>query len=487
IQKDFNDRNTFVGGIFTATNRNLGDQFSFDYDEDNDEYTNSSNEVLNPFLINRKENNLSNLREAAYTAGVDFRHQWNDRKFNIEGNVVFSHVSGSKEAIELTQSSLTHLFNRVDADHVEIDPNRTSLAGTGGKLEFSKQSTGHWRYGIGANWRSPELELNDIGFLRQADEIRQYAWLNWRTLKPTGIFRSINARFNMNTSYDFEGNYNRIQYRMTSFSEFNNNWAYEIGYIHKPRIFTNTILRGGPRWRFSEENVTFFFMNSDQTKKFSFFGGYVYSQAKQNNFSFLRLESGVIYQPINAFSLTVSPEYRKSANKTQYVTETDFNGTPRYILATIDQQTLSASIRLNYNVNPNLTVQYYGQPFVSRGRYDTFKYVSDNPIADDLNDRFVRYDSNEITEDNGTYEIDENGGGTDYSFDNPDFSFVQFRSNLVVRWEYIPGSEIFLVWSQGVTGSGDPANHLFRNLENQIVDQEKNNTFLIKATYRFRR
>jgi hypothetical protein len=92
-----------------------------------------------------------------------------------------------------------------------------------------------------------------------------------------------------------------------------------------------------------------------------------------------------------------------------------------------------------------------------------------------------------LDSENSVYEVDEDLNGVpDFSFSQPDFSFVQFRSNLVVRWEYIPGSEIFLVWSQGVTGSGDPNNNLFDNLDNQILGQKKDNTFLIKATYRFR-
>mgnify|MGYP006919341914 CR=1 FL=1 len=76
-------------------------------------------------------------------------------------------------------------------------------------------------------------------------------------------------------------------------------------------------------------------------------------------------------------------------------------------------------------------------------------------------------------------------GNTDYSISNPDFSFVQFRSNLVVRWEYIPGSELFLVWSQGVTGLVDSSDKLFSGLENGILNQKPENIFLIKATYRF--
>ncbi len=454
LQKDFNDRNSFVGGIFTATNRKI-------------------------------EGNLDFLRKSAYTGGLDFRHQWKDRKYYIEGNVIMSQVQGSEEAIERTQKSLTHLFQRTDASHVEVDPNRTSLTGTGGRVEFGKASVGHWRYGIGANWRSPELELNDIGFLRQADEIRQYAWFNYRSLKPFGKFRNIQAGFNMFTSYDFEGNYNRIQYRISSNANYKNNWWTDIGFIHKPRIFTNTILQGGPRFRFSRENISFFFFGTDSRKKIRFRTGYVYSQAKQNSFSFLRVETGVTYQPINSFSISLSPEYSRNPNKTQYVTETNFNGTPRYITAEIDQQTLSASIRLNYTINPNLTIQYYGQPFISRGIYKNFNFIT-NPIADDLYDRFQLYDNNQISFNGSNYLIDENlDGSVDYSIKNPDFSFVQFRSNLVVRWEYIPGSEIFLVWSQGNTGLQDPNNHLFRSLDNQIFGEKADNTFLIKATYRF--
>jgi len=495
VQKDFNKNNTFIGGIFTATSRDLGDQFNLEYDSDIDQYTDAdTKEIIDPFTSSRIENNLNYIRKSAYTGGLDFKHQWKDRKYYIEGNVMMSHVEGSKEAIQSTQESLTHLFNRVDASHVEVDLSRTSLTGTSGNFEFGRSGSGHWRYNIGANWRSPELELNDIGFLRQADEIRQYGRINWRTLKPTGIFRLIFANFNMFTSYDFDGNFNRIQYRLNNYVEFKNNWGAEIGFIHKPRIFTNTILRGGPRFRFSEENINFFFMNSDNRKKLRFFGGYVYSLAKQNNFSFLRFEGSITYQPTNALSISIKPEYSKNPNKTQYVTETDINGAPRYILAKIDQQTFNASIRLNYTINPNLTIQYYGQPFVSRGRYSNFKFVTNplidnrtNPIADNLNDRFERINNTQVTFIDNTYFIDEDlNGSTDYEISNPDFSFVQFRSNLVVRWEYIPGSEVFFVWSQGVTGDGDPRNDLFENLDNQILGQKKDNTFLIKATYRFR-
>ncbi len=454
-QKDFNERNSFIGGIFTATNRDL--------------------------------QNLDFLHKAAYSGGVDFQHNWKDRKYFVQGNIIASHVTGSAEAIERTQNQLTHLFQRVDADHVEVDPTRTSLTGTGGKIEGGKQGGGNWRYNTGLIWRSPELELNDVGFLRQADQINQYAEVRWQTLKPTKTFRNISVGAEQTSSFDFEGNYNRIQWEMQANLNWINNWFTEVGVGHKPRIFTNTFLRGGPRWRFSDENFVFAFAGTDNTKRFRTVIGHVYSAARQNNFSFRRYVLRFQYQPFDAFNIRINNSLENNPNRTQYVTETSFNGTPRYITANIKQKTFSSTIRINYSINPNLSIQYYGQPFISRGRYKEFNFVN-NSIAEDLNERVTLFNDNQISFDDTTniYSVDEDiDGATDYEIRNPDFSFVQFRSNLVMRWEYIPGSEIFLVWSQGVTGSGDPTETLVSNLDNQILGQKPENTFLVKATYRF--
>jgi len=453
-QKDFNNNNSFIGAIVTATNRNLQGKFNF-------------------------------LTSSAYTGGIDFKHNWKNRKYFIEGNVVASKVIGSEEAILNLQESITHLFQRVDAGHVDVDPTKKSLTGTGGKLAIGKAGVGNWRYNTGVIWRSPELELNDVGFLRQADEIRQFSQVQYLFLKPTKLFRRSQINFNQLSTYDFDGNYNRVQYDIQGNINFLNNWWAESGYGHKPRIYINTFLRGGPRWRFSEENYRFLFFGSDQRKKFNWTFGYVNSQAKQNNFSMNRYVFRMNYQPIDALSLSLNTEFEKNPNKTQYVTQQDFDGTTRYILGNIDQDTWSTSLRINYNINPNLTIQYYGQPFISRGRYNEFNFVK-NPTANDLNERVNWYSQNQITKSDSEYLIDENlDNTTDYSFSDPDFSFVQFRSNLVLRWEYIPGSEIFAVWSQGVTGFGDPKETLTRSIDNEIFQKKPNNTFVIKATYRF--
>jgi hypothetical protein len=454
IQKDFNNKNTFLGGMFTATNRSLSAE-------------------------------VSELRRSAYSGGVDFKHQWKNRAYYIETSMVVSHVEGSKESIKLTQENLTHLFNRVDASHLEVDPNRTSLTGTGGRFDFGKIGGQHWNYNAGFKWVSPELELNDIGFLRSADDITQFVNLSYRTIKPVSIFRDLKVRLSQFSKSDFEGNHNRLQYDLYGDIRFVNNWTLDFGAAYSPRNYMNTTLRGGPRWRISKNGYQYLFINSDKRKKFYTKLGAIISQSKGNEFSFLKIEAELNYQPTNALNISIAPEFSSRPNKTQYITQVSYNDETRYVLGTIDNQTFQASIRFDYTLNPNLSIQYYGQPFVSRGVYTDLKYVT-NATAARLNDRFQQYAPEQVNLINGAYSIDENFDGTsDYNFENPDFSRVLFNSNLVLRWEYIPGSEMFLVWSQGVISSVSPSIGLFEDLETGILDQRPQNIFLLKLTYRF--
>jgi len=456
LQKDFNDRNTFVGGIFTATNRNLNDNLQF-------------------------------LHKSAYTGGLDFKHHWNDRAWYIGGNAVISRVEGSKEAIENTQSSLRHLFGRVDATHLEIDPNKTSLTGTGGNIQIGKQAKGHWQFESGFTWRSPELELNDMGFQRQADDLRHYTWIGYRTLKPFSIFRQVGLNYNHWSAWDFEGNHNLMQFNTNGFAQFKNNWRANLGITYLPTNQSTSQLRGGPRIKNSQILSYFSRVGTDDRKKVSFNLRSNGGKTFDNSFSYFSLGVGVSYQPTNALQVSIYPQYRINDDKLQFVDNIDSNGQTNYVNGTIAQRTLSMSMRLNYTINPNLTIQYYGEPFISRGRYSDFKTVV-APQANRFKDRIQIFNTNQISFDaiDDSYLIDSDSNGIkNYEFGNPDFSYVQFRSNLVMRWEYIPGSEIFLVWSQGVNGNADPNYKLFKGLDNQILGEKKDNTFLIKATYRF--
>ena len=460
LQKDFNKHNTFVGGVFTATNRDLSDNLDF-------------------------------LHKSAYSGGIDFKHQWKDRIWYIAGNIVMSHVEGSKQAIQNTQESLRHLFGRVDASHLEVDPNRTSLTGTGGNVQFGKAAKGHWRFESGFTWRSPELELNDLGFQRQADDLRHYTWIGYRSLKPFSIFRTLGINYNHWIAWDYEANHNLLQWNVNSWANFKNNWFGNLGLNYRPIRYSNTALRGGPRLHTSQNFSYWNNIGTDNRKKVRFNLSNNGGKAFDDSFNFFNISFGVSYQPTNALRVSINPEYNINNDKLQFVRNIEVANADKYINAKIKQNTMSMSVRVNYTINPNLTIQYYGQPFVSRGRYSNFKSVgggTSDAQAINFEDRFIRYTNAQIDLDttNDVYTITE-ADNTTFSFSNPNFTSVQFRSNLVVRWEYIPGSELFLVWSQGNSGSQNPNNNLFRSLDNQIFGEKGENTFLIKATYRFRR
>ena len=454
VQKDYNNNNSYIGGIVTNTRR---------------------------FNLN---GNLDFLHTNAFSTGIDFKHQWNNKDYFFDGKIIMSKVKGSEESITRTQNSIVHMFQRVDADHVSVDENRTSLTGTGGTFTVGRQAGGNWTYNAGFDWYSPELELNDIGYLKQADNKIQALDIGYRTLKPTKNFRSIEIGFEQFSTYDFQGNHNRTQYELNSFLIFKNNYMLRSIAAHKPKIFINTYLRGGPRWRFSEENYIGSWLISDSRKKFTYTFGMLYSKAKENNFTFFTVDMEFSYRPFSNFSISISPEYRTNPNLSQYLTTREFGEINRYILGRIDNESISTSIRLNYLINPNLSIQYYGQPFIFKANYDQFKYVT-NSTAEKLNDRFSAYNPEQISFENNTYYIDEDlDNNIDYSFGNPDFTSVQFKSNLVLRWEYKAGAELYFVWAQGINNFTDINNNLFGNLIDNIRDSRPENTFLVKATFR---
>ena len=454
VQQDFNERNSFIGGIFTATNRFL-------------------------------HGNFNALHKAAYSSGIDYQHNWKNREYYIEGNMIFSHVMGSKEAIEKTQRSITRLFQRPGASHVEVDPNRTSLTGTGGRFEFGRAGGQKLRYNTGVIWRSPELELNDVGFLRNTDQVLQFVNVDYLWLVPNETFRNMSVNFEESSEYDFDGNLNRLRFELASNVNWINNERTRVGIGANFSRFNNFFLRGGPRWRSANSRYVFVSFNSDNGKKFSYNSRYTNAHSDEDVFARNRFNIGFNYQPFDAFNVSLNMELEKTKDRSQYVRTRTFGSDNRYVLGTMKNDELSTTLRFTYSINPNMSIQFYGQPFISRGRFSDFKYVN-VAAAQRFSDRVNFYVPNQISLQNGDYLIDEDiDGNVDYSFENPDFNFVQLQTNLVARWEYIPGSELFLVWARGSVGNANADDGLFDSITDQVFNAPANDTFLIKLTYRF--
>ena len=446
--------------------------------------------------VQREKGFENMLHRNAYTGGLDFLHQWNKRTWYLRGNVVFSHVSGTKEAILNTQTSFEHLFQRPDAPEVSVDSTRTSLSGMGGTLRFGKSGGKSGKLGqvlrfeTGVTLRSPGLELNDIGFMLTANEINHFTWAGLRYPKSFSIFRNASINYNHWTRWDYSGKFMYLAFNTNSHATFKNNWQAGTGVTWNPYDVSNNALRGTYALRRLAGIGHNVYVTSDTRKK-------VYASVNAFHFwgfdSTMRLHDynlSVSYQPIDALRISLSGSYGKNYRRQdQFVSNVPYNNAVRSIVGQVKQKTLRFTGRVSYNISPELTLQYYGQPFITRPLYGNFAYVAD-PKAKNLEDRFTVFNPSQISSANGRYVVDEDGDGiTDYSFGQPDFNFVQFRSNLVVRWEYRAGSELYLVWSQGNTA--DAFNELDTPLASSLWDnafaEQGRNIFLVKWTYRFLR
>jgi hypothetical protein len=459
VQKDYRKGNTILGGMFTSTHRSL------------------------------KDPSLNFLHKAAYSGGLDFYHTWKKKTYYFSLKTLFSHVRGDREAILETQESPLRYYQRPDATHLSVDPNRTSLTGHGGTISFGKQGSGHFRFSTGVTWRSPGLELNDVGYLYTADVIMQWSWIGYRVWKPLWIFKEFGINFNQWKGLDFAGTDIFGGGNINGWADLKNSWGFNFGINRQDASTSTTVLRGGPSLKRPGGWGYWANMYSDRRKSIYFNIG---SSAMKYPYDWSTGRSywgGVTYRPGSALSISLYPSLDFTRTLLQYVDTLDVNngGDNRYLMASIDQKTVSLTIRLNYSITPELSIQFYGQPFISAGRYTNFKYIT-QPHADTVSGRFHVYDSQEIGYDPNEemYTVSEAGTGfSPYSFENPNFNFMQFRSNLVIRWEYSPGSTVYLVWSQGRTDTDTRGEFNFGNDIRNLFRVQPHNVFLIKFTYRF--
>lgn len=455
VQKDFNKGNSIIGGAVTSTIRKLDGT------------------------------DMETLHTSATTAGIDFTQYFKDRNYSLNASFYMSNVQGSTEAISNTQGSSARYFQRPDADHLEFDSTLTSLSGVGGKLQFGKLG-GKWNFLFMNIFKTPGLEINDMGYMREADEMLSVVWTGYSFIEPFSIFRRLSLNNDVYMVTDFGGTINGIGYEYNVNAGFKNYWNAGIGGGFNFHQISNRILRGGPSMYLPNSARLFYRIFTDDRKAVSggFFGFSNWGWEDYTNSNSINLN--VTIRPINTLSIALSPGFSASTRDLQYIAQEEMEGEDRYLFGYIDQKVLNMSLRINFNITPDLTIQYWGQPFVASGDYSEFKMITD-PKADTYTDRYQIYGDEQIALVEDVYEIDENlDGAVDYSFEDPDFNVDEWLSNLVIRWEFLPGSTAYLVWSQtrnyyAPFGTFD----LWENLDYLFTDKKATNTFLIKFSYRF--
>jgi len=452
IRKDWDQGNTSLGGTLTQTHRFIGDA---------------------PLAI---------LPADALTGGVDFSRYLGARRWRIDAHGLFSRVSGDAAAIHALQTNPVHYYQRPDASHLGVDASRTSLTGHGGSLRAGTSETRRLRLSNQFFWYSPGLDFNDVGFLRQADIRANRVLVGWAEPRPRGIFRDYSLQLVRDDQWDFGGLRTNGSTALQAATTFRNRWTSGIRFSHTDDVDTRA-LRGGPALRMYEYLTAGLNVGSDGARRASFAVTADHAWSLEDDSRATDISTTVRLRVSNRLALSSDFGYGHLFDAFQYVTAADAGDGPRYLLGRIDQDTFVFTFRANLAVTPDLTLQYYGSPFVSTARYAAFKRATET-LAPSYGNRFHAYGPDEIAPapDGRLYEITERDGAR-FSFANPDFSFRQFRSNLVLRWEYKPGSSLYVVWSQGRTGEEARRESRFGSNWSGLWRTPADNVLLVKISY----
>ena len=391
------------------------------------------------------------MHRAAYAGGIDGRHRFGNETYEFSGSVLGSQVRGTSAALQQTQTSPVHYYQRPDADHLSIDSTATTLNGWDLNARLDKIA-GRWRWEAAAGATSPGFEINDLGFLQQADEITSAVGLSYFNADTYNSLREVQGSVSYEHAWTFGGAPTQRRLSYAGAVRFLSDRSLELGGDTELATVAPTQLRGGPALRtngssrlyVSYEGTRQSALRLDLTTSYrTTFGVDGYSAS---------IEPTLRYRPTTRAEVSLSPTLSLSRDASQYI-ETVTNGpAPRYVFGKIDRRTFSITTRASYAFTPEATLQVYAQPFVASGDYHAFATV-DAPRADAFDDRFARIDARyDAAAD--AYQVDATPA---YSFNNPDFTFKQLRSTVVFRWQYRRGSTLYLVWNRGRTLSENGA------------------------------
>jgi hypothetical protein len=436
VQQDLLGGRSGIGAVFTAVNRGL--------DEDTRDH----------------------LRRDAYSAGLDWRHRFGaGGAYQWSGHLLGSRVQGSTAAIAATQRSGVHFYQRPD-DDLEYDPTRTSLTGASFGTGLSKQGGGITRFHTGVWYKSPGLEVNDIGYMQSVNTMGQSNWFALIFQEPRAFYRRFQLNFNQFNSWFSDGSPGGHGGNINMNGQLRNMWSFYAGSGMDTPGYCGACLRGGPALREQPSFYGWSGFTADQRKPVV--PGFNFDWGRTDNGRSYRYGFGpdVALRIASRFSSSLGIRFNRNVDDRQWVGNFGVIGedSTHYTVSRLDQKTVSMTARINWTASPTLSMQLYAQPFTTGGDYSSWRRVKD-AAADDYGRQFEPYP-------HGT----DPGG----------FNFKQFRSNAVVRWEYRPGSTLYLVWQQGRTQ--DHLDHgtfeARRDLRN-LFDAHPDNTLLIKASYWF--
>ncbi len=445
LQQDFNDGASQLGGIVTGMRRDLPGDGSFD-----------------------------RLPSTALSGGLSFEHQWGNRTYALWGFLAASHVRGDSTAIIDIQRSSNHYFQRPDATRLGVDSTATSISGVNWRLQLDKRQADHWTWSMWAAEVTKGFEVNDLGFSQAAERLDGGARLGYREINPGSWYREYNLNLNTFNNWSHEaldhpaslhswtrahtaGNVN-LNGRLT----FLNYWGLNGNVSWSPDLWSRGATRGGPIMKDPGSVNAHLGLDTDRRQAVNYGLDVNARHGFEGSGGHLGLSGQVSLRPSSNVQIEVRPGVSWQSDGAQYVGHTDvlpfaptYGG--RYLFADLHRTTVSMETRLNVSFSPALTLQLYAQPLLSSGNYGTYKqlaeagsYVFDTFQAGTWVPGAGLCVGGRICRDpDGDQQVDFDGDGLpDYAFGDKDFNVRSLVGNAVLRWEYRPGSTVYLVWQR---------------------------------------
>ena len=360
-------------------------------------------------------NAYESLSERAMSGGIDGWTRLDEEGvWAVRGYLSGSHVAGSAQAIESLQRSSRRYFQRPDADHVNVDPSRTSLSGWAGRAMLNKQS-GRVMINSAFGVVSPGYEINDLGFQTRADQMNFHFAGGYKWLEPNRLFRSQYLNLAAYSTWDSSGNPDGKGAGVFWDGNLANYWQLGGNYFYNPERNNLRATRGGPNMRMPSVWSANFWINSDNRRSFTYGGDYGESRGADTSV----YRGGGVWitlQPSSAMKLTLNPNLSWNREVAQYVTQVDdptmdaTYGT-RYVYGDFDYHTFNLTTRLDWTFSPKLSLQSFVQPFVAAANYGDFREFA-RPDSYEFND-YGRDGGSTVVYDaeNDSYEIDPDGAG----------------------------------------------------------------------------
>ena len=466
VQKDLNDGRQGIGILGTFTQRQFNDN------------------VLQDGL--NKNGSLVGLDGWTF---LDTSKSW-----VITGYANLSHIEGSKARITAVQTNSQHYFQRPDASHLSVDSNATSMTGYAGRLYLIKQK-GNFFVNSSLGIINPNYEVNDLGFLSRTDVINMHAGAGYDWTEPDGLFRRKEIGGGIGQSYDFDGNLIHRVLVNFGFVQFNNFYTINWNFSGNPNEFvSNRLTRGGPLTIIKPAFNYNFNFSSDYSKPIvvEAFGGNETSTQDETTWMGLWVQ----YRPVPNMTFSIGPSFNTDQNKLQWIGTVYDDPTAvntygkRYVFAELGYKEFSANIRLNLTFTPTLSLQLYMQPLIASEKYSNYKALlrskSDEYLVYGSKSSSLR-DSIESNIYAGSF-IDADGasgGSPEIYISNPNLVRKELRGNAVLRWEYLPGSALYFVWTQNRSDYENIGDMQFQHSVGRLLRANADNIFLVKMSYYF--